>query len=154
MEIDQRKVSLISKFLEESFIGWSVYDRQDADRDAQFFRIVDDTSGKVVHRVFVARTFLDAHGADYIIPALKELAFLVCLRIAGGRSVIVKSQMIEIEKGIARGDVDPRAPDDVVSWVERVRVKPESRSRPSIRLSRHQVPDDRLDRHQRRARPG
>jgi hypothetical protein len=102
----------------------------------------------------VYRTFLDAHGADYIIPALKELAFLVCLRIAGGRSVIVKSQMIEIEKGIARGDVDPRAPDDVVSWVERVRVKPGSRSRPSIRLSRHQVPDDRLDRHQRRARPG
>jgi hypothetical protein len=74
MKVDQRKVSLISEFLEESFIGCSVFDRQDADRDAQFFRVVDDTSGKVVHRVFVARTFLDDHGADYIIPALEELS--------------------------------------------------------------------------------
>jgi len=102
MEIDQGKVSVISRFLEESFIGCSVYDRQDADRDAQFFRIVNETSGKVVHRVFVSRAFLDDHGAEYIIPALEELAFLVCLRLAEGRPVIVKSQVIEIEKSVAR----------------------------------------------------
>jgi hypothetical protein len=106
MKVDQRKVSVISEFLEESFIGCSIYDRQDADRDAQFFRIVDDASGRVLHRVFVSRAFLDAHSVDDIVLALKHLAFLVCLKLAQGRPVIVKSQMIEIEKGVARDNVD------------------------------------------------
>jgi hypothetical protein len=108
MEIDQGKVSVISKFLEESFIGCSVYDRQDADRDAQFFRVVDETSGKVTHRVFVSRAFLDDHGAEHIIPAPGGTGLPRVSENRGRPSVIVKSQMIEIEKGIARDDVDPR----------------------------------------------
>jgi len=56
------------------------------------------TSSKVVHRVFVSRAFLDHHTEAQIVPALQNLALLVCLRMAGGRPVIVRSQMIEIEK--------------------------------------------------------
>jgi hypothetical protein len=85
-----------------------LYDRQDADRDAQFFRIVNETSGRIVHRVFVSRAFLDDHGADNLVPDLRELAFLECLRIAGGRLVVVKNQMIEIEQRAARDDADPQ----------------------------------------------
>ena len=102
MEVDQRKVSLISKFLEESFVGCSVYDWEDEAPLAQCYRIVDDTSGKLLHRVFVSRAFLDHHAEAEIVPALQSLALLVCLRMAGGRPVIVGSQMIEIEKGMRR----------------------------------------------------
>jgi len=98
MEVDQRKVSLISEFLEESFVGCSVYDWLDAERGAHVYHIVDDTSGKVVHRVFVSRAFLDNHSENDIVPALQNLALLVCLRMAGGRRVNVRNQMIEIEK--------------------------------------------------------
>jgi hypothetical protein len=98
MEVDQREVSLISEFLEASFIGCSVYDRSDPERDAQFYQIVDETSGKVVHRVYVSRAFLDTHAENDIVPTLQNLALLVCLRMAGGRCVSVRSQMIEIER--------------------------------------------------------
>ena len=83
MEVDQRKVSLISGFLEESFIGCSVYDRSAPERDSQFFQHVDEASGKVVHRVFVSRAFLDNHAENDILPTLQNLALLVCLRMAG-----------------------------------------------------------------------
>jgi hypothetical protein len=48
------------------------------------------------------QAFLDHHAETEIVPALQELALLVCLRMAGGRPVIVRSQMIEIEKGTRR----------------------------------------------------
>ena len=99
MEVDQRKVSLIAEFLETSFIGCSVYDRSDSERDAHFYQIVDEASGKVVHRILVSRAFLDNHAENDIVPSLQNLALLVCLRMAGGRRVHVRSQMIQIEKG-------------------------------------------------------
>jgi len=40
---------------------------------------------------------LDHHAEAEIVPALENLALLVCLRMAGGRRVIVKSHTIEIE---------------------------------------------------------
>ena len=98
MEVDQRKVSLISEFLEESFVGCSVYDWQDEETLAQCYRIVDDTSGKLLHRIFVSRAFLDHHAEAEIVPALQTLALLVCLRMAAGSPVTVRSQMIEIER--------------------------------------------------------
>jgi hypothetical protein len=97
MALDPGKVSLSSKFLEESFVGCSVYDREDEDRVAQFYRIVNDTTGETLHRVFVSRAFFDSHADAEIVPALESLALLVCLRMAGSRPVVVRSQMIEIE---------------------------------------------------------
>ena len=99
MPLDQRKVSLVSEFLEESFVGCSVYDYEDKDRVAQSYRIINDTTGKVLHHVFVSREFLDDHVEAEIVPALQNLALLVCLTMAGAQRVIVGSQMIEIEKG-------------------------------------------------------
>lgn len=58
MPLDRRKVSLISEFLEESFVGCSVYDYEDKDRVAQSYRIINDTTGTVLHHVFVPREFL------------------------------------------------------------------------------------------------
>jgi hypothetical protein len=106
MAVDQRKVSLISEFLEESFVGCSVYDWEDEESLAQCYRIVDDTSGELLHRVSVSRAFLDHHAEAEIVSALQNLALLVCLRMAGGRPVIVRSQMIEIEK-VTRRTADP-----------------------------------------------
>src|SRR5215470_675928 len=100
MPLDQRKVSLVSEFLEESFVGCSVYDYEDKDRVAQSYRIINDTTGKVLHHVFVSREFLDDHVEAEIVPALQNLALLVCLTMAGAQRVIVGSQMIEIEKGV------------------------------------------------------
>ena len=37
MALDQRKVSLISEFLEESFVGCSVHNREDEDRVPQLY---------------------------------------------------------------------------------------------------------------------
>ena len=102
MALDLSKVSLVSEFLEESLVGCSVYDWEDEESLAQCYRIVDDTSGKLLHRVSVSRAFLDHHAEAEIVPALQSLALLVCLRMAGGRPVIVRSQMIEIEKGMRR----------------------------------------------------
>jgi len=99
MALDQRKVSLISEFLEESFVGCSVYDYENEDRVSHSYRIVNDTTGKILHHVFVSRAFLNDHAEAEIVPALQDLSLLVCLRMAGGRRVIVRSQMIEIEKG-------------------------------------------------------
>ena len=93
------KVSLISEFLEESFVGCSVYDYENEDRVSHSYRIVNDTTGKILHHVFVSRAFLNDHAEAEIVPALQDLSLLVCLRMAGGRRVIVRSQMIEIEKG-------------------------------------------------------
>ena len=100
MAPDQRKVSLISEFLEESFVGCSVYDYEDEDRVAHSYRIFDDTTGKVLHHVFVSRAFLADHAEAQIVPALHELGLLVCLGMAGGRRVLVRSQMIEIEEHV------------------------------------------------------
>jgi hypothetical protein len=97
--LDRRKVSLISEFLEESFVGCSVYDSETEDHVAQFYRIVSDTTGKILHRVFVSRAFLDDHADAEIIQALQNLGLLVSLRRAGARRVTVRSQMIEIEAG-------------------------------------------------------
>ena len=71
--LDQRKVSLILEFLKESFGGCSVYNTETRDRVAQFYRIGNDTTGKILHRVFVSRAFLDDHGEAEIIPALQNL---------------------------------------------------------------------------------
>jgi hypothetical protein len=43
-----------------------------------------------VRRVVVSRVFLDDHVQADIVPDLQKLAFLVCLRMAGSRRVVVK----------------------------------------------------------------
>ena len=101
MSLDQRKVSLIAEFLRESFVGCSVfYDHEDKERVARSYRIVNDTTGKLLHHVFISRSFLDDYAEPDIVPALRELAFLTCLRMAGSRRVVVKSHAIEIEPGM------------------------------------------------------
>jgi len=97
MALDPRKVSLIEEFLEECFVGCSVYDSEDLGRVGRFYRIVNDTTGKVLHRVLVSRAFFDDHAEAEIVSALENLALLVCLRMAGARFVTVRSQVIEIE---------------------------------------------------------
>src|SRR5262245_7680878 len=100
MAEDQRKVWLIAEFLEDSFVGCSVfYDYEDKERVARSYRIVDDTTSKLLHHVIVSRAFLDDHPEAEIVPALQNLAFAGCLRVAGTRRVTVKSRMIEIETG-------------------------------------------------------
>ena len=101
MALDQRKVSRISEFLEESFVGCSVHSREDEDRVAQLYWIANDTTGKTLHRVFITRAFLDDHAETEIIPALQDLGLLLSLRLAGDRRVTVRSHIIEIE--VARG---------------------------------------------------
>ena len=100
--LERRKVSLIGGFLQESFVGCSVYDCDDTERVARSYRIVDDTTGKIVHHVSVSRAFLDDHDEAEIVPVLQNLCLLVCLRMAGGRRVTVESQMIEIEQDASR----------------------------------------------------
>jgi len=102
MALDQRKVSLISEFLEESFVGCSVDDYENEDRVSHSYRIVHEATGKIVHRVFVSREFFDDHAEAEIIGALQDLALIFCLRMAGVRRVIVKSQRLEIEMGAGR----------------------------------------------------
>jgi len=115
MAEDQRKVWLIAEFLADSFVGCSIfYDDEDQERVARSYRIVDETTGKLLHHVIVSRAFLEErrwtardrggrrsedHGEAEIVPVLQSLAFLACLKIAGTRRVTVKSQMIEIEAG-------------------------------------------------------
>jgi hypothetical protein len=98
MTLDQRKVSLISEFLEQSFVGCSVHDHEDEDHVAQVYQIANDTTGELLHRVIVSRAFLHDHAEADIVPALQNLWLLACLEMAGGRRVIVRSQMIEIEE--------------------------------------------------------
>jgi hypothetical protein len=100
--MDQRKVAVISQFLEESFVGCSVHDQEAKDQVAQFYRIVHEATGKILHRVFVSRQFFDDHAEAEIIAALQELALIGCLRMVGDRRVIVKSQRIEIEEVLKR----------------------------------------------------
>jgi len=95
----EHKVALISEFLEESFIGCSVHVREDRRRVGQFYRIVDDTSGWIRHRIFVTGEFFDDHAEAEIVPALQHLDLVDVLRMAGARSVIVRNQIIEIEGG-------------------------------------------------------
>jgi hypothetical protein len=99
MALDPRKAMLISEFLEESFVGSSVYDSEDLDRVGRFYRTINDTTGHVLHRVLVSRAFFDDHAEAEIIPALQSLGLLLSFRLAGDRRVIVKTQMIEIEAG-------------------------------------------------------
>ena|SRR5215813_9109580 len=100
MAEDQRKVWLIAEFLENSFVGCSVfYDYEDQERVARSYRIVDDTTGKLRHQVIVSRGFLELHAEAEIVPALQSLAFLECLKVADSRRVTVRSQTIEIELG-------------------------------------------------------
>ena len=81
-------------------MGCSVHGQEGAgDRIAQFYRIVNDTTEKTVHRVFVSRAFFDDHAETEIIPALESLGLVMCLRTVGDRRVLVKSQTIEIELG-------------------------------------------------------
>jgi hypothetical protein len=97
--VDQRKVSLISEFLEDAFVGCSVHALEAKDGDAtQFYQIVHEATDKILHRVFVSREFFDAHAEAEIVPALQDLALLFCLRMAGLRRVIVRSERIEIEQ--------------------------------------------------------
>ena len=100
--LDQRKISLVSEFLEESFVGCSVYDSEDNDRAAQLYQIFNETTGEIQHRVYISRAFLDGHAESEIIPALQTLGLVMCLGMARSRHVTVKGQMIEmidIEQG-------------------------------------------------------
>ena len=99
MALDRRKVALIAEFLEESFVGCSVDDYEDKRRVAHCYRVTNETTGKVLHHVFVSRAFFDDHADAEIVPALENLALLECLEMADGRRVFVRSQMIEIEAG-------------------------------------------------------
>ena len=98
MTPEQRKVSLISEFLQKSSVGCSVHDQEAEDHVAQVYQIVKDTTGELLHRVIVSRAFLHDHAEAEIVPALQNLCLLVCLKMAGGRRVFVRSQMIEIEE--------------------------------------------------------
>ena len=98
MAPEQHKVSLISEFLEQSFVGCSVRCHEDEDHVAQVYQIVNETTGELLHRVIVSRGFLHDHAEAEIVPALQNLWFLVCLEMAGRRRVFVRSQMIEIEQ--------------------------------------------------------
>jgi len=100
--LNPRKVSLLSRFLEESFVGCSVHDQEDADGVAQLYQIFDETAGKLLHRLTVSRGFLTDHAESEIVSSLQELSLLACLRLAGERRVIVRSQMIEIEEPAPR----------------------------------------------------
>ena len=93
------KVALIWEFLAESFIGCSVHVREDRHRVGRFYRIVDNTSGWIRHRIFVSGTFFDNHAEAEIVPALQNLDLVEVLRMAGVRSVIVRNELIEIEGG-------------------------------------------------------
>jgi len=97
MALDQRKVSLISQFLEQSFVGCSIYDHELVDRNAQLYEVVDDTSEKILHRLFVSYEFLDDHADAKIVPALENLDLITSLMLAEGRRVVVRSETIEIE---------------------------------------------------------
>ena len=96
MALDRRKVSLISEFLGQSFVGCSVYDHELVDRRAQLYEIVDDTSERILHRLFVSHEFLDDHAEAQIVPALENLDLIVSLMMARGRRVVVRSEGIEI----------------------------------------------------------
>jgi hypothetical protein len=94
MAEDQPKVLLIAQFLADSFAGCSIfYD----DPVARSYRIVDESTGKLLHQAIVSRAFLKDHAEAEIVPALQSLAFLACLKIAGTRRVTVNSQRLEIE---------------------------------------------------------
>jgi hypothetical protein len=100
VDLDQRKVAAITEYLEDSFVGCSVHCQEGAgDRVAHFYRIVNDTTDKIVHRVFVSRAFFDDHAEAEIVPALESLGLVMCLRTVGDRRVLVKTQTIEIELG-------------------------------------------------------
>jgi hypothetical protein len=97
---DQHKLSLIAEFLKESVVGCSVlYDHEDKERVARSYRIVNDTTRKMLHHVSISRAFLDDHAEGQIIPALRSLALVECLRIVGTRGVIVRTERIDIEPG-------------------------------------------------------
>ena len=96
--MDQHKLSLIAEFLKQSFAGCTVsYDSEDREHVDRSYRIIDDATGSLRHIAVVTRAFLNDHAEAEIVPALQSLAFLVCLRMAGNRRVVVKSQMIELE---------------------------------------------------------
>jgi hypothetical protein len=100
MAEDQRKVWLIADFVKAPCAGCSVfYDYEDQEPVARSYRIVDDTTGKLLHQVFVTRAFLDEHSETEIVLALEDLAFVACHRIAGIRRVTVKTRMIQIGVG-------------------------------------------------------
>ena len=101
MTLDPRKVSLISEFLVQSFMGCSVHDHEDEDDVAQVYQIVNDSTGELLHRVIVSRAFIHDHAEAEIVPALQTLWLPACLKMAGGRRVFVRSQMIEIEESRA-----------------------------------------------------
>ena len=89
---------LVAAPLKQSFAGCSViYDSEDREQVDRSYRIIDDATGKLRHIAVVSRAFLDDHAEAEIVPALQSLAFLVCLRMAGSRRIVVKSQMIEFK---------------------------------------------------------
>jgi len=100
--VERRKVALIAGFLEESFVGCSVYDQENEGHLGQVYQIVNDTTEQVLHCVIVSRAFLNEHDEIEIVPTLQKLCLLVCLSMAAGRRVTVKSQMIEIEQNARR----------------------------------------------------
>jgi len=99
MTLDARKVAVVADFLKESFPGCRVYDREDWNRVAQFYRIIDDQSGKILHRIYVSREFFDDHSETEIVPVLRTRHLLANINSAGARSVIVRSQQTVTEEG-------------------------------------------------------
>ena len=70
MVLDQRKLALIAAFLQDSSVGCSVfYEDEGKDHVGRLYRrIVNDTTGKILHRVLVSRAFLAVHGDAEILP--------------------------------------------------------------------------------------
>jgi len=83
MARDQRKVSVITEFLRESFVGCYVFYHEDEHRVAETYRIVNATTGKTLHLVSVSGAFLDDHAEAEIVRVLQSLDVLVTLRRAG-----------------------------------------------------------------------
>lgn len=87
--IDPRKTALVGEFLKEAFPGDHVYDAEDFDRDSHFYRINHGDTGKLKHRVYVSREFLDDHDEAGIVRRLREWGVAEVVRRAGARKVLV-----------------------------------------------------------------
>lgn len=97
--IDPRKAALVGDFLKDEFAGHSIYDAEGFDRDCQFYRI-DESTGRVRHRVRVSREFLDDHSEDQILQKLRAWDVSNVIRRAGARSVLITNTgcLIETEE--------------------------------------------------------
>lgn len=87
--IDPRKTVLVGEFLKEAFPGDHVYDAENFDSDSHFYRINHGDSGKLKHRVYVSREFLDDHDEAGILQRLRAWNVAATIRQARAHKVLV-----------------------------------------------------------------